>query len=132
MMRALIKDNAGEGMTLKEVPVPTAGPGEVLLKIALTSLCGSDISLYKWNKIATSIAELPFTPGHETVGVIIRLGADVPERFTVGSRVTVENHLFCDECYQCKHDQKHICANMKQYGHGKVFIILFSKHTYHG
>ncbi len=63
------------------------------------------------------IATIPFIPGHECAGTVVRCGpgATIP----VGTKVGVENHFFCGNCYQCKHEDGAICLNMGQYGHGK-------------
>ena len=52
MMDAIVKPIAGEGLELRRVPVPTPGPGEVLIKIHKTAICGSDVHIYKWNSWA--------------------------------------------------------------------------------
>ena len=49
LMDAIIKPVAGEGVALAKVPVPEAGPGEVLIKIHKTAICGSDVHIYDWN-----------------------------------------------------------------------------------
>jgi len=94
------------------------------------SICGSDINLYKWNEVAQVIAKLPFTPGHECSGHVVALGPDCPKNVKIGSRVGVENHYYCGECFQCKNDQEHICQKMGQFGHGKQTIYGgFSEYT---
>uniref|UniRef100_A0A0B7BHM8 Enoyl reductase (ER) domain-containing protein n=1 Tax=Arion vulgaris TaxID=1028688 RepID=A0A0B7BHM8_9EUPU len=99
------------------IPVPEPGDGEVLIKVDAVAICGSDIALYKWDNVARVIATVPFIPGHECAGTVVKCGtnADIP----VGTKVGVENHFFCGECYQCIHEDGAICNNMGQYGHGK-------------
>lgn len=82
------------------------------------SVCDSDINLHSWNQVAQVIASIPFTPGHECAGTVVKCGPDV-KGVAVGARVGVENHYYCGECYQCQHDTKAICKNMGQFGHGK-------------
>ncbi|XP_003382382.1 PREDICTED: uncharacterized protein LOC100635091 [Amphimedon queenslandica] len=118
-MKALVKESATESYIYKDVLVPQPGQGELLVKVKKVAICGSDITLYKWGEIAKTIAAIPFTPGHETVGEIVQLGSDVPQEYQIGKRICVENHYYCGHCYQCMHGQPHICQNLNQFGHGK-------------
>ena len=82
------------------------------------------------------IATVPFIPGHEAVGVVVRSGPDSSLR--AGARVGVENHFFCSNCYTCREDRGDICATMNQYGHGRgtqhggfsEYSIVSSKYCY--
>ena len=62
MMDALVKTGPVKGLTLKQVPVPTPGPGEVLIKIHKTAICGTDVHIYNWD--AWSAANHEPAPGH--------------------------------------------------------------------
>lgn len=75
-MRALRKlENQSEGYTMEEgVDVPEPGEGELLVKSYCVGICGSDMILYKWTKDAATIAERPFIPGHETAGLVVKVG----------------------------------------------------------
>jgi len=118
-MRALIKQEAVASYELVELDVPTPQEGETLILNEMVGICGSDIGLYKWDATGQSIASLPFTPGHEAAGVVVAHGPNNPRpELTVGTRVCVENHYYCGTCFQCTHEQKHICQAMGQYGHG--------------
>jgi 2-desacetyl-2-hydroxyethyl bacteriochlorophyllide A dehydrogenase len=137
-MKALVKESAGTSYEYKDVPVPVPRGDELLVRVGKVALCGSDIALYQWNNVAQAIAKVPFTPGHEMVGEIVGVGDDVGEQFSVGGRVCVENHFFCGHCYQCTHDQRHICQNLNQFGHGKgtvyggcsEYTIIPSRYAY--
>ena len=118
-MKALIKESPDIGFELKSVPLPVPGDTDLLIRVIYTSLCGSDINLYKWNSLAQKVAHIPFITGHEVVGVVVAKGKDANPKFTLGSRITVENHFYCGYCFQCKRCEFHICQNMGQYGHGK-------------
>ena len=82
---------------LRQVPVPVPGPGEVLIKIHKTAICGSDVHIYKWNKWAQQNVKPPQVIGLEYVGEIAELGAGVTG-FTVGQRVSGEGHITCGHC----------------------------------
>lgn len=100
MMDAIVKPTAGPGLELRQVPVPVPGPGEVLIKIHKTAICGSDVHIYKWNQWAQQHVKPPQVIGHEYVGEIAELGAGVTG-FTVGQRVSGEGHITCGHCRNC-------------------------------
>jgi len=120
-MKALVKNNPTKGYELVSIPIPEPAAGEILIQVERVSLCGSDINLFSWNDVAKAIAALPFTPGHEAVGKVTKLGPGV-EHIKVGDRICVENHYYCGKCYQCTHGLPHICQNMGQFGHGKQTV----------
>ena len=85
-MRALVKQAAAPGLTLEDVPVPEAGPGDVKIKITKTAICGTDIHIFNWDAWAAATIPYPMTVGHEFVGVVEELGAGV-DGFDIGQRV---------------------------------------------
>ncbi|KXJ07732.1 putative L-threonine 3-dehydrogenase [Exaiptasia diaphana] len=121
-MKVLIKEEEKVGYNYKEWPIPEPQDGELLVKVLVSSICGSDIALYNWNEVAKNIATLPFMPGHECVGEVVNVGPGCGDEFQVGNHVCCENHFYCGECYQCLHDQRHICQNLNQFGHGRGTI----------
>ena len=110
MMDAIVKPVAGEGLELRRVPVPTPGPGEVLIKVHKTAICGSDVHIYKWNSWAQAHVKPPQTIGHEYVGEIAELGAGVKGLY-VGQRVSGEGHITCGHCRNCRGGRTHLCRN---------------------
>ena len=100
MMDAIVKPIAGEGLELRRVPVPTPGPGEVLIKVHKTAICGSDVHIYKWNEWAAAHVKPPQVIGHEYVGEVAELGAGVTG-LTIGQRVSGEGHITCGRCRNC-------------------------------
>ena len=68
MMDAIVKPAAAPGLELKKVPVPVPGPGEVLIKIHKTAICGTDVHIYNWDPWAQQHIKPPMTIGHEYVG----------------------------------------------------------------
>lgn len=94
------------------VPVPQAGPGQVLVRIKRIGICGSDIHVYHGKHPYTSY---PVTQGHEVSGQIAALGEGV-EGLTVGQRVTIEPQVFCGKCYPCTHGKYNLCESLKVMG----------------
>ena len=94
------------------VPVPTAGPGQVLVKIKRIGICGSDIHVYHGKHPYT---KYPVTQGHEVSGQVAALGEGVTQ-FQVGQRVTIEPQVYCGECYPCTHGKYNLCENLKVMG----------------
>lgn len=101
LMKALVKKEEQASYTYEEIPVPEPADDEVLIKVDCVAICGSDIALYKWDSVAKVIATIPFVPGHECAGTVVKCGPGVTE-VSVGDKVGVENHFYCGECYQCK------------------------------
>ena len=77
LMDALVKPVAGPGLELRQVPVPEPGPGEVLIKIHKTAICGTDVHIYNWDPWAREHIKPPMVIGHEYVGEVAKLGAGV-------------------------------------------------------
>ena len=95
---------------LEEVPVPEIGPGEILVRVHTCGICGTDLK-----KISTGSHSAPRIFGHETSGVVAKLGAGVHE-FAVGDRVMVFHHIPCRECYYCRHKTFAQCPTYKKVG----------------
>ena len=110
MMDALIKPQAGVGVALAKVPMPEAGPGEVLIKIHKTAICGSDVHIYDWNDWAAQHVKPGMTIGHEYVGEIAALGEGVTG-LHVGQRVSGEGHITCGHCRNCRNGDIQWCKD---------------------
>ena len=110
LMDAIIKPVAGEGVALAKVPVPVAGPGEVLIKVHKTAICGSDVHIYDWNDWAAQHVKPGMTIGHEYVGEIAALGEGVTGLF-VGQRVSGEGHITCGHCRNCRNGDIQWCKD---------------------
>ena len=94
------------------VPVPAAGPGQVLVKIKRIGICGSDIHVYHGKHPYT---KYPVTQGHEVSGQVAALGEGVTQ-FQVGQRVTIEPQVYCGKCYPCTHGKYNLCEELKVMG----------------
>jgi threonine 3-dehydrogenase len=114
-MRALSKTRAGPGLELVERPVPAPGPGEVLLRMEATSICGTDYHLFRWDEWAAENLVPPRILGHELAGTVIGAGAGVT-RVREGDLVGVESHIVDWSCAQCRRGQMHLCRNLRVVG----------------
>lgn len=97
------------------VDVARAAPGEVLVKVKATSICGTDLHIYMWDPWARSRIKPPMVFGHEFAGEIVELGQGVT-RLKVGDQVSAETHIVCNVCYQCRTGQAHTCTNVSIIG----------------
>lgn len=114
-MRAVQKVRPEPGLELVEVDVPAIGPGEVLLKVSATAICGSDIHFYKWDDFARTRLTPPVTIGHEFAGEVVQVGRKVT-RFEIGDYVAADSHIVCGKCEVCQLGLQHICQHLKIFG----------------
>jgi 2-desacetyl-2-hydroxyethyl bacteriochlorophyllide A dehydrogenase len=94
-----------------DVPEPRPGPREVLVKVAATGICGTDLHILDGEFAPT----LPVIPGHEFAGEVVGLGSEVTE-LSVGTKVAVDPSLYCFECYYCKLGKNNLCENWNAIG----------------
>ncbi len=114
MMKAVRKMERKPGLTMTEVPIPKIKDDEVLVKV--TSICGTDVHIYKWDPWSQGrIKNIPQTAGHEVAGEVVEVGKNV-KRAKVGDYISAETHIPCKKCIQCLTGQEHICANLKILG----------------
>ena len=115
-MKALVKYEAGPGnMEIREVPIPSAGPGEILIKVTIAGICGSDLHIYH-SDIAIPVRP-PVVTGHEFSGTVAEVGDGV-EGFSVGDRVVSETaYHYCGECDFCKEGFYNLCVERKTLGY---------------
>lgn len=109
-MKALVKKYAQRGIWLDEIPEPTFGDQDVLIKIKKTAICGTDIHIYNWDEWAKKTIPIPMAVGHEYVGEIVAMGSGV-RGLNVGQRVSGEGHIVCGHCRSCRAGQRHLCAH---------------------
>jgi L-iditol 2-dehydrogenase len=108
-MRAAVYRGVND-VRLEEVPVPEIGAGEILVRVHTCGICGTDLK-----KIATGSHSAPRIFGHETSGVVAKVGEGV-RKFGVGDRVVVFHHIPCGKCYYCLHKTFAQCATYKKVG----------------
>ncbi|APH05177.1 L-threonine 3-dehydrogenase [Bacillus weihaiensis] len=114
-MKAVVKHRRGFGAELQSVDVPTISDNEVLIKVKATSICGTDVHIYKWDEWSESRVKPPYIFGHEFSGEVVEIGAKV-SNVEVGDSVSAETHLVCGSCPQCLTGKAHICQNTKIIG----------------
>ncbi|GGU20386.1 L-threonine 3-dehydrogenase [Lentzea flava] len=114
-MKALVKVAAGPGLELTDVPDPTPGPTDVVVKVLRTGICGTDLHIDSWDDWAAQNIKAPLVLGHEFVGEVVETGASVTG-VKVGDLVSGEGHLVCGTCRNCKAGRRHLCANTRGLG----------------
>jgi len=114
-MKALVKKKAEPGLWLEDVPRPEIGINDVLIKINRTGICGTDLHIYNYDAWARRTIPVPMTVGHEFVGTIVEVGANVSD-FHPGERVSGEGHVVCGRCRNCLAGRRHLCAHTRGLG----------------
>ncbi|HZS93272.1 MAG TPA: L-threonine 3-dehydrogenase [Chloroflexota bacterium] len=114
-MTALVKPEPRAGAELREVPVPSVGPRDVLIEVLASSICGTDLHIYSWDPWAEGRVHTPIVFGHEFAGRVVATGADVT-RVPLGAYVAAESHIACGNCYECRHGMQHVCRNVQIVG----------------
>jgi len=107
-MRALVKAKPEKGIWMQERPVPVPGHNDVLIKVIKSSICGTDLHIYKWDEWAQNTIPVPMIIGHEYVGRVAAIGSEV-KSVQIGDRVTSEGHIACGHCRNCRRGRQHIC-----------------------
>ena len=107
----------GAGAEYREdLPIPQISDDQVLIKVHATAICGTDLHLYHWNEYAQKrMTNLPMVFGHETAGEIVEIGKNVTG-YKLGDRISVETHVPCNHCWQCRNGNPHICENQHVFG----------------
>ncbi len=114
-MKAIVKPRAAAGLEMREVPIPTIGPAQVLIKIRAVSICGSDLHILNWDPWAAGRVKPPFIVGHELCGDIVEVGKDATN-VHVGDFVSAESHIVCGVCDLCRTGNGHICRETQIIG----------------
>jgi threonine 3-dehydrogenase len=115
-MKAIVKEEPGPGLVVREVPQPACGPAEVLIKVRHAGVCGTDLHIAEWDEWARGRIKPPLTVGHEFAGEVVRVGGEVDGEFEPGQLVTAEGHVVCGHCLQCRTGNGHICKKTEIIG----------------
>lgn len=114
-MKALVKKQAERGLWLEDVPKPQVGLNDVLIRVLKTGICGTDFHIYNWDEWAQKTIAVPMIVGHEFVGEIVEVGANVSDFFP-GEIVSAEGHVVCGRCRNCLAGRRHLCKNTSGIG----------------
>ena len=117
-MRALVKESAGPGMALRDVPRPASGPSDVLIRVRHAGVCGTDLHIWEWDGWAAGRLRPPVVVGHEFAGEVVELGSEARAAglLEVGDLVTAEGHIVCGHCLQCRTGSAHLCQRTQVIG----------------
>lgn len=107
-MKALVKSRPEPGLWLEEIEEPRPGSEEVKIAVRKSSICGTDLHIYKWDEWAQQTIPVPMAVGHEFMGEITEVGSGV-EGLQVGQRVSGEGHITCGHCRNCRAGNRHFC-----------------------
>ncbi len=114
-MKALVKSKAEVGLWIEDVPEPSIGINDVLIRVQKTGICGTDVHIWNWDDWARATIPVPLVVGHEFVGEIVEVGANVTD-FHPGQMVSGEGHVVCGRCRNCMAGRRHLCADTKGVG----------------
>jgi threonine 3-dehydrogenase len=109
-MKALVKSKSERGLWLEDVPEPEVGINDVLIRVDRTGICGTDLHIYKWDAWAQKTIPAPMVVGHEFVGEVMSVGANVNDFFP-GETVSAEGHVVCGRCRNCLAGRRHLCKD---------------------
>jgi threonine 3-dehydrogenase len=117
-VKALVKAKGEPGLWLMDVPEPEVGPGEVLIKVLRTGICGTDLHIRKYDSWAQQAVSVPRVIGHEFVGEVVEVASGVTD-VAVGDLVSGEGHLVCGKCRNCLAGRRHLCRSTIGLGIGR-------------
>jgi threonine 3-dehydrogenase len=114
-VKALVKAQNAPGLSLEDIPEPSIGINDVLIRVSHTGICGTDLHIYEWDDWARSTVPVPMAIGHEFVGEIVAAGSNVSD-FHPGELVSGEGHVVCGRCRNCLAGRRHLCAHTQGVG----------------
>jgi threonine 3-dehydrogenase len=114
-VKALVKAQAAPGLSIEDIPEPSIGINDVLIRVYRTGICGTDVHIYDWDDWARQTIPVPMAIGHEFVGEIVEVGSNVID-FHPGELVSGEGHVVCGRCRNCMAGRRHLCAHTSGVG----------------
>lgn len=114
-MKALVKTGSHPGLELTDVPDPVLGPGEAVVRVLRTGICGTDLHILNWDPWAQANVPAPLVVGHEFVGEVVEV-APGSRTVHVGDIVSGEGHVVCERCRNCRAGRRHLCPNSEGIG----------------
>lgn len=115
LLKAFAKLRPEPGVEEIEVDRPKIGRDDVLVKVKVTSVCGTDYHIYRWDEWAQAHIKPPRVIGHEFAGEVVEVGSNVTS-CKVGDAVAAESHIACGVCFQCRTGSSHICERLRILG----------------
>jgi propanol-preferring alcohol dehydrogenase len=112
-MKAIRLVEVGQPLQMQDIPIPTVGAGDVLVRVRAAGICHSDVH-YRAGR--SPVRPLPMTLGHEIAGVVEQIGEQV-QSVKVGDRVCLHYLLSCGDCYYCSAGSEQFCARGSMLGH---------------
>jgi L-iditol 2-dehydrogenase len=98
---------SNQDLRLEEIPMPQIGPGELLMRVEASGICGTD--LLEWYRLHKA----PLVLGHEVAGVIVAVGEGV-EGYKEGDRIGAAHHVPCNTCHYCLSGHHTVCDTLRQ------------------
>src|SRR3954451_1242443 len=134
-MKALVKSKAERGLWLEDIPEPTIGINDVLIRVKYTGICGTDVHIYNWDEWAQKTIPVPMAIGHEFVGEIVAVGSNVNDFFP-GDIVSGEGHVTCGRCRNCLAGRRHLCKATQGVGVNRAgafaeYLVLPMTNVWH-
>jgi threonine 3-dehydrogenase len=114
-MKALVKAKPEAGLWMQDVPTPTIGINDVLIRVEKTGICGTDLHIHAWDGWAQKNIKPPLVVGHEFVGRIVEAGSNVKD-FKPGDLVSGEGHVVCGRCRNCMAGRRAQCKDTQGIG----------------
>src|SRR6202044_2061873 len=109
------KSRPGTGLWQEDVLVPELGINDVLIRVLMTGISGTDLHIHKWAACSPSTIPAPLVIGHEFVGEVAEVGSNVAD-FRAGDIVSGEGHVVCGRCRNCLAGRRHLCAHTQGVG----------------
>ena len=114
-MKAIVKTSCARGASYRDAAVPEISKDDLLIRVTAASISPGDVAIYNSAGPDCAAPALPFVFGQEFCGEVVEIGTQA-KGFAKGDFVSVESHIFCGVCGQCRNDQRHICQNLKVIG----------------
>ena len=114
-MKAIVKTSRTRGASYRDAAVPEINKDELLIRVTAAALSPGDLAIYNSAGPDCVAPALPFVFGQEFCGEVVEIGS-LAKGFEKGDFVSVESHIFCGVCGQCRNDQRHICQNLRVIG----------------
>lgn len=128
---AMVVHKVGD-MSLVPWPMPELGPDELLIEVQRVGICGSDVHYWKEGRIGHFVVTAPMVIGHESAGIVARVGANIMDVFQPGDRVAMEPGVPCEACAQCKSSKYNLCPVLTGFAAPKGRQGFFATPPVHG